>query len=146
MPSEFSFPKNLKDMSDEEKEKLRFNYLQHGRTIDYGKYCELSPSKVMDVDSPEFKAKKILKEISQKKIQYSEGADQSSIFKFDPQKGYIVPGEDKMIVTHMDIPEEDKKRILKNLPKPISPQEADSIRMAALAPVDREIEERFSDI
>ena len=55
--SDFVFPSNLSKMTFEEKEALRVSYARHSAVDGPKPSCELTPSRVMDRNSPEFIAR-----------------------------------------------------------------------------------------
>lgn len=140
---EFEFPKDIKSLTDAEKEQLHKDFLMHGK-VDAEKYCETSPSKVLPPDSPEFQARKIKKKAPRV---YQEGADPYSVHKFDPQKGYIVSEEDRHLINGLsEISPEDRESILKRRSRPATYNDVETARLSAMGPVEREVEERFGDI
>lgn len=150
MPKEFSFPKDLKALSDSERDKLYRDFMSHNKTgLSASGDCAISPSKVMTPESSEFKAKQFLKKMHGEPLHFAEGSDSygNKHFEFDPVKGYIVPGESEDAINSLEnISPQDKARLLQPAPRIVTDAELDRAKMAVLPPVEREIEERFWEI
>lgn len=154
-PKQFDFPKNLSELTPEEREDLYRRYQDHVRTSSDRDFSE---SDLISPDSVEFKAKQWLK--SQKKSMTETPQQkpmQESPYEFDPEKGYIVEGEDESLIDSLDLPDDVKSALIGKSYKQISEKEfarrkleeaiaLDKAKMGILNPVERDVEERFSDI
>lgn len=140
----FQFPKNLKDMTEAEKDRLRQSYLEYQGSLADDEITLNPTSLIMDgqrvgeapaeeepeieVEDPEVRARVLPQ------------------FRFDPVLGYIVDGEDPQAISSVEMSEEDRKRILQRPPRHVSDQQAAIHKIAAMGPVERMIEDRFGDL
>lgn len=140
----FVYPKNLKNMTEAEKDRLRQNYLEHQGSMADDE-IQLNPTVLFEAAGREMQ-----EEIDQEFIENLEDPEVRARilpqFIFDPVLGYVVPGEDPQAIAHVDMSEADRTRILQRPPRPVSAQQIEIHRIASMGAVEREIEERFGDI
>ena len=128
----FDFPKNLKEMTWEEREKLAEDYLRHLGPVPNS--AELNPSKVLLPESIEYRAKVLIKknpskfsrsspQIGQepKTVSRGTGGGQGNNFS-SMSKGMLEEAMKEVIIG-------DYRE-----------------KIARMQPVEREVEERFGDI
>lgn len=97
-----------------------------------GGYVENSPSKVIDPNADD-----------------SMSASISPNIKFDPKQGWIVQDEDPAVINGLNIPEEEKKRLLERRARHIKEAEVAAVeekKKATMTTVERIVEDRFTDI
>ena len=126
----FEFPKNLKELSEEEKEKLHHDYMVH--SSNYSNSVEATPSKVLLPESIEYKARKTIQKNPSKYL-FPTNAP------LEPKPISQSDGLGKGRPTNISEP------TLKNLMREIAVKEYQE-RMANMDPILRKIEERFGNI
>ena len=146
LPLSFEFPKNIESLSEEEKEEVRRKYQQHVHTAAEST-CDTDPSKVIDPDSPEGQALIQAKQKKAEPVRYEVGADENSYHRFDPEKGYIVDGEDINVLRSRDVPPEVIASLIEKAKvRNVSDAEIYRKEVASLGPVERDVEIRFGKI
>jgi hypothetical protein len=151
MQEPFKFPKNLKDLSAKEREELHFRWLAHNAT---GPSSDLTPSKVIDVHSPDYlakiaemkKADELKKaEIQESLVEENDLVKNASEFEFIEGFGYVVPAEESLqqLAGRLSPEAYDdlKKKIDKKKPKlKVEPKDPD------LGPPEGESGDRFDNL
>lgn len=90
--------------------------LMENNSFDGDDYVENSPSQVMDVNSKGFKAKK-----PPPPPKVEDKVNNFGGFKFDPKLGYIVDGEDPLLLISKGLSKEVVDELTKNNPKHAKP-------------------------
>jgi hypothetical protein len=161
IPPEFNFPENLGSLTDAQKEELYLKYKKHFATENT---ADLSPSKVIDIHSPEYKAaveaKKAEKEAKLSELKAdleleNEECKESSSVKFVEGVGYVCgPGEDLAYLAGrlpIDVLEQiAKKQANKATVVPAAQPAAPKQKAPPPAPprpsVESEIDDRFDNL
>ena len=124
---EIEYPKNLKDLSWDERQELHDKFVRKTATANSS---DLSPSHVIDTDSEEYK-----RVMATRRARRSQGAG----------SGTIVPAEDPsvLIVRGVD-PEDVEKYTFKG--RVVGEAEAYQVELASLPKPERDAEERFGSL
>ncbi len=138
----FKFPKNLKEMSEAEREKLYDDYMQH--TVSLSSAVERNPSRVLLPESIEFKAIKLIKKNPQL---YRDDVSHIDHIRREPMsvtRGGGGGGSSRVGGYSAQLIARAMRDIVRN------EIEAGILaykeKLAKMGPVEREVEERFSDI
>jgi hypothetical protein len=129
--------------------------LMENPDIDSASYIEQSPSQVVDSGSVQFKAMSEAKKkaMAAEKAKQAEKAVSASGHKFDQKLGWIVPGEDPLVLLSKGMSDEDVARILGPTARLVSTKkpanydhhdEEDSID--DLPPAARDAESRYGNL
>lgn len=141
IPLGFNFNGDLKRMTQAEKNRL---YLEWRRGM--GSMAE---------DEIEFNPSEILMGNIRESVVIDPAAPAEDIdvrnaiapqFKWHPELGYIVPGEDVGVIDRLELTEAERRRIMQSGFKHVTAQMAEQIKFMALPPVERHAEERFGDL
>jgi hypothetical protein len=149
-PKPFEFPKNMSDMSWEQREQVASRYAKHVSTsgsIDW-ETSDSEPSAVLDPLSPEYAAMMNEKAAERKAKEKRKSAPRANSggYKFDPKLGYIVPGEDRAFLESKEIPEETISQLLSKSEIRVPTEAAvAAARLAAMGPVEK-ASQRFANI
>lgn len=143
--ADFKFPKNLHDLSWEEREKLAEEYLRwrtpHPNAI------ELSPSKVLLPESLEFRALKLIKANPAKYRDEVPGVGRAGYVGFNPPtviRGAGVGGGNRSGPPSPEMVQRAMKDLIhQDIEVKIK---AYRDRLANMGPVERAVEERFGDL
>lgn len=138
---DFVFPKNLKDMTWEQREELHKRHVRHYASRNTS---DLSPSRVFEAgDADEAEAEIEVEENDEHIDPIYTGT------RFDPEKGYIVDGEDVDLLISLGRLSEEEADKLRKSPRRariVSHSEALDAKLARMSRLEREAEERFGNI